>query len=101
MSKQEVDISTSRTGEAIKHAEEMERDVKEALRLAKELQATVSSSLWSGQTRDAFLSYVDLIIQLNVDMVDTLEVQTKALIELEDNIHSFSSTKEVQIIKSL
>ncbi|MCP1122580.1 WXG100 family type VII secretion target [Bacillus sp. 3103sda1] len=101
MSGKEIEISGEGAANAITYAQQIENSVKDSLQQAKDLQATVTSSHWKGKTRDAFLSYLELIIQLNADMADALEDHTKALKDLDKHIHTFSNTSEVQTIKNL
>lgn len=65
------------------------------------MKAYVESGKWSGKTRDAFLSYLELIIELNADMKDALKDHTSALDALEKHIEDFSKLSEVQEIKNL
>lgn len=53
------------------------------------------------KTRDAFLSYLELIIELNADMKDALKDHTAALDALQMHIDDFSKLSEVQEIKNL
>lgn len=62
----EIGISGSEALNAISYAEQIEKGVKDSLQQAKELQAYVISSHWNGKTRDAFLSYLELLIQFNL-----------------------------------
>jgi hypothetical protein len=62
----------------------IEKHVGDSLKKAKELKAYVESGKWSGKTRDAFLSYLELIIELNADMKDALKDHTAALDALQN-----------------
>ncbi|PEA52458.1 hypothetical protein CON64_23530 [Bacillus pseudomycoides] len=101
MSGKEVEISGDGAVNAIAYAQQIENGVKQALQQAKDLQATVTGSQWKGETRNAFLCYLELIIKLNADMANELEYHTKVLKELDTHIHTFSDTDEVRMIKRL
>ena len=53
------------------------------------------------EKRDAFLSYLDLIIQYNSEMVEAFEGHTKALKELDKSIQTYGDKSEVRAIKQL
>ena len=48
-----------------------------------------------------FLSYLDLIIQYNSEMVEAFEGHTKALKELDKSIQTYGDRSEVRAIKQL
>lgn len=48
-----------------------------------------------------FLSYLDLIIQYNSEMVEAFEGHTKALKELDKSIQTYGDKSEVRAIKQL
>ncbi|PEM57210.1 WXG100 family type VII secretion target [Bacillus pseudomycoides] len=101
MHRQEIEIHGSEVLSAISYAEQIEKGVKDSLEQVKALQSYVTGTRWSGKTRDAFLCYLELLIQYNSEVADTLEGQTKALKELDKNIHSFTNRAEVENIKRL
>lgn len=96
-----VKISHNGTIKAHSHAKAIEKHVGDSLKKAKELKAYVESGKWSGKTRDAFLSYLELIIELNADMKDALKDHTAAIDALQMHIDDFSKLSEVQEIKNL
>ncbi|MEC3606120.1 WXG100 family type VII secretion target [Bacillus glycinifermentans] len=98
---QTVDISLNETSKALSHAKAIEKHVSDSLSQAKELKAFIESGKWSGKTRDAFLSYLELIIDLNADMKDALKENTSALDALEKSISDFSKLSEVKEIQNL
>ena len=57
--------------------------------------------LFSASRQHAFLSYLELIIELNADMKDALKDHTAALDALQMHIDDFSKLSEVQEIKNL
>ncbi|AIK37235.1 MULTISPECIES: WXG100 family type VII secretion target [Bacillus] len=101
MHRQEIEIHGNEISSAISYAEQIEKGVKESLQQANELKSHVTGSRWNGKTRDAFLCYLELLIQYNSEVADALEGQTKALKELDKNIHSFTNRDEVENIKRL
>ncbi|MEC1262250.1 WXG100 family type VII secretion target [Bacillus swezeyi] len=96
-----VKLSHNGTIKALSHAKAIEKHVSDSLNKAKELKSYVESGKWSGKTRDAFLSYLELIIDLNADMKDALEDHTSALNVLEKSIDDFSKLSEVKEIQNL
>ncbi|PEI72630.1 WXG100 family type VII secretion target [Bacillus wiedmannii] len=101
MHRQEIEIHGNEISTAISYAEQIEKGVKDSLEQAKALQAQVTCSRWSGKTRDAFVCYLELLIQYNAQIADTLEIQTRALKELDKSIHSFTNRDEVVKMKIL
>lgn len=101
MYSEEIEIYGSEALNALSYAEQIEQGVKDSLQQARELQAYVISSHWNGKTRNAFLSYLELLIQFNTKMAEALEGHTKALKELDEHIQSFTNHPEVKEIKKL
>ncbi|QHZ45834.1 MULTISPECIES: WXG100 family type VII secretion target [Bacillus] len=96
-----VEISHNGAAEALAHAKAIEKHVSDSLNKANELKSYVESGRWSGKTRDAFLSYLELIIDLNADMKKALKDHTSSLKHLEKHIGDFSKLSEVKDIQSL
>ncbi|MCY8036383.1 WXG100 family type VII secretion target [Bacillus sonorensis] len=101
VSGESVEISHNGTIKALSHAKTIEKHVGDSLRQAKDLKSYIESGEWNGKTRDAFLSYLELIIQLNEDMKDALNDHTSALNALEKSIGDFSKLSEVKEIQNL
>ncbi|MEI4803441.1 WXG100 family type VII secretion target [Bacillus sp. FJAT-51639] len=101
MRSQDVEIHGSEISSAISYAEQIEKGVKDSLEQAKALQSYVTGTRWSGKTNDAFLCYLDVLIQYNAKVATVLEGQTKALKELDESIQSFANRIEVEKIKRL
>lgn len=101
MSGKEVEIIGSNTASAISYAQNIENGMKDSLNQAKDLKAYVTGAKWNGKTRDAFLSYLDLIIQYNSEMVEAFEGHTKALKELDKSIQTYGDIQKVRAIKQL
>lgn len=101
MGGKKVEISGYERTNAIHYAKQIEDGVKDSLERAQNLKAKVISSHWHGKTYNAFLSYLELLIQFNQDMANALEDHTKAIATLDENIESFTNTNEVRVIKNL
>ena len=99
MSGKEVEIIGSNTASAISYAQNIENGMKDSLNQAKNLKAYVTCAKWNGKTR-CLLSYLDLIIQYNSEMVEAFEGHTKALKELEKSIQTYGDISEVRAIKN-
>ena len=70
------------------------KGMKDSLNQAKDLKAYVTGAKWNGKTR-CLLSYLDLIIQYNSEMVEAFEGHTKALKELDKSIQTYGDIPKV------
>lgn len=65
------------------------------------LLAYVASASWSGQTRDSFLTYLELIKQLHDDIEAITPKQTKALSNLAQYTDDFLNDSLVKQVRHL
>ncbi len=102
MSGKEVEIIGSNTASAISYAQNIENGMKDSLNQAKDLKSICHRCEMEWKKREMhFLSYLDLIIQYNSEMVEAFEGHTKALKELDKSIQTYGDKSEVMAIKQL
>ncbi|EIT87213.1 hypothetical protein A374_01409 [Fictibacillus macauensis ZFHKF-1] len=98
---QSTTIDGEKLSSAIKHADKVEASIKESLKTCKDLIAYAKQAQWRGDTRDAFLTYVEILYQYHADFAEASEKQTKALKQLKDNIGKFPENPYVKEVNSI
>ncbi|MDA7028105.1 WXG100 family type VII secretion target [Bacillus sp. CLL-7-23] len=96
-----VHIDHSELSEAIKHAKKIEKGVTDSLEKAKNLKTKIEDGEWSGQTRDACLCYLELIVQFHGDIESAVKDHTSAVKDLHKTMVDFLENPEINAIKRL
>lgn len=96
-----IEILGAELEQANKGAEELKKSIKASLDTTKELKKYVSSAKWSGDTRDAFVAYLDIISQYHSDLYAATKLQTAAFKHLEENISAFDNQTDAAKVRSL
>ena len=94
-----VRIYEERVNEAKAAAKNLEQSIKTSHDTCEQLISYVSAAEWSGKARDSFLSYLEIIQKYHKDIELAVELQTKALNNIEGHKNDFlqdSSVKEVR-----
>ena len=86
---EDVVINGNKLSEAKQLASRIERNVKRTHMYAETLISTVVSSEWKGESRDAFLSYIEIIEQYHAELTESVKLQTKSIRNLENYINEF------------
>lgn len=61
----------------------------------------VNSSKWSGKSRDACLTYLEILNQYHKELLETSKLQTKALNNLKGYMDDFLQDGSVKEVKNL
>ncbi|MGE6260577.1 WXG100 family type VII secretion target [Heyndrickxia sporothermodurans] len=94
-----VKIYGDKVNEAKAAAKALEQSVKTSHEKCEQLISYLHSAKWSGKSRDAFLSYIEIIQKYHKDLSSAVAKQTKALNNLDGYYNDFlqdSSVKEVR-----
>ncbi|MDS9473272.1 WXG100 family type VII secretion target [Sporosarcina pasteurii] len=96
-----VKIDGRKVDEALAAAKSIEASIKSTAKTCESLLSFVRSANWSGNSRDSFLSYLEIILPYHKEMIDAVEKQTKALNNLEGYINDFQQDSSVKEVRSL
>lgn len=96
-----IEILGESLEQASKGADDLKNSVKTSLDLTKKLKSYVGGAKWSGETRDAFEAYLDIIVQYHEDLYAATKLQTTAFNHLKENIAAFDSQPEAAKVRSL
>lgn len=97
----DVIIDSKKLAEAKQIASNIETSIKRTEMYCGTLVSTVASSSWKGKSREAFLSYIEIIEGYHKDLTSAVQLQTKALNNLERYINEFSKDNRVSRIRDL
>lgn|SRR5690554_769398 len=97
----EVRINYYRLGQAQEAARALERSINLTHRKCEELISYTQSASWSGKSRDAFLTYLEIIYQYHNELKEAAALQTKALNNLEGYFKDFNNDGAVKEVRNL
>ncbi|MFC4620334.1 WXG100 family type VII secretion target [Camelliibacillus cellulosilyticus] len=97
----EVKIYGDKAHEAQAAAKALEQSIASACDQCEALISFLHSAKWRGKSRDAFLTYIEIIHKYNKDLKSALIKQTKAIQHLEDYINDFERDPSVREVKHL
>ncbi|MEH7272502.1 WXG100 family type VII secretion target [Neobacillus vireti] len=96
-----VKIETGKVQEAKAAAQALEKSITSTYDQCQQLISTVQSAKWSGKSRDAFLTYLEIIQKYHQDMKSAVAKQTKALNNLEGYLDDFLQDRSVKEVRNL
>lgn len=96
-----VKIDGEKVNEALIAAKSIEESVKNTAKSCEKLISYVHSAKWSGNSRNSFLSYLEIIQAYHKDIATAVTKQTKALNNLEGYINDFQRDSSVKEVRSL
>src|SRR5690625_2173536 len=97
----DVVIDGNRVGEAKQLATRVENSVKRSHDICETLVSNVAASKWEGKSRDAFLSYIEIIEQYHAELNEVVKLQTEALGNLENYIAEFPQDNRVRRMRNI
>lgn len=98
----DVIIDKNKLGEAKLLAMNIEDSVSRTSAYSETLvSTTASSSSWEGESRDAFLSYIEIISKYHKELAAIVKLQTDALKSLEGYIEEFPQDGRVKRMKNI
>lgn len=96
-----VIIHEDKLNEAKAAAKVLEKSVDQTYDTCKELLAYVNKAEWSGNARDSFLTYLEIIEKYHKDMKVAVKKQTNALNNLDGYMDDFLKDHSVKEVKNL
>ncbi|WP_018664844.1 WXG100 family type VII secretion target [Heyndrickxia acidiproducens] len=96
-----VKIDGAKLNEARSAAKALEESIKSSKETCSELISFLHSAEWSGKSRDAFLTYIEIIHKYHSEMAKAVAKQTKALNHLESYMGDFQSDPSVKEVRNL
>lgn len=96
-----VKIDGNKVHEAKAAAKALEKSIKNTFNTCEQLTSYLHSAKWNGKSRDAFLSYLEIIQQYHKDLTSAVGKQTKALNNLDGYLDDFLQDSSVREVKNL
>ncbi|MEH7118624.1 WXG100 family type VII secretion target [Neobacillus vireti] len=96
-----VRIDGDKVNEAKAAAEALEQSIERTYDQCEQLISYLHTAEWSGKSRDAFLTYLEIIQKYHHDMKCAVAKQTKALTNLEDYFGDFLQDSSVREVRNL
>lgn len=96
-----VRIHDDKVNEAKAAAKALEQSVKTTYEKCEQLISYLHSAKWSGKSRDAFLSYIEIIQKYHKDLSAAVAKQTKALNNLDGYYNDFLQDPSVKEVRNL
>ncbi|WP_066390720.1 WXG100 family type VII secretion target [Neobacillus mesonae] len=96
-----VKIDGDKVNEAKSAAKALEQSIDQTYEQCEQLIAYVHSAKWSGKSRDAFLSYLEIIHKYHKDMKSAVKKQTKALNNYNGYVGDFLRDSSVAEVRNL
>ncbi|MBC1742040.1 WXG100 family type VII secretion target [Listeria welshimeri] len=94
-------IDAEKVAEAKKSAAIVEESLKTTYDKCKSVISYVEGASWSGKSRDAFLTFMELIEQYHADVKKNYKKQKKALKALEEYVEEFENTSYSKDVRNL
>lgn len=96
-----VKINASKVADAKKSAKVIEESLGTTHEKCKAVISYVEGASWSGKSRDAFLTFMELIEQYHADVKTNYKKQKKALKALDDYVKDFEETSYAKEVRKL
>lgn len=96
-----VEISSSKLNEARTAARAIETSLKTAYEQCGTLLSYTQSAKWDGKSRDAFITYLEIIHQYHNDLNEIVKLQTTALNNLKRYMNDFKNDNSVKEVRNL
>lgn len=96
-----VIIHEDKLNEAKTAAKVLEKSVDQTYETCKLLLEYVNKAEWSGNARDSFLTYLEIIEKYHKDMKEAVKKQTSALNNLDGYMDDFLKDASVKEVKNL
>ncbi|WP_099223946.1 WXG100 family type VII secretion target [Listeria costaricensis] len=96
-----VKIDAGKVADAKTSAKQVEDSLEATHTKCKKLVKYVKDAKWKGKSRDAFLTYIELIEQYHEDVQKAYKKQRKALKNLDGYITDFKDGKEAEEVRRL
>jgi len=97
----DVKIDGGKVNEAKAAAKALEQSINRTYDQCEQLISYVNSAKWSGKSRDAFLTYLEIIQKYHRDMKTAVPKQTKALNNLDGYFDDFLQDSSVREVRNL
>ena len=96
-----VRIDGDQVNEAKAAARALEQSIEKTYDQCEQLISYLHAAEWSGKSRDAFLTYLEIIQKYHHDMKSAVAKQTKALNNLEGYFDDFLQDPSVREVRNL
>jgi uncharacterized protein YukE len=96
-----VEINGNKLNEARTAAKAIETSLKTAYEQCGTLLSYTQAANWDGKSRDAFITYLEIIHQYHNDLNEIVKLQTTALNNLNQYINDFEKDSSVKEVRNL
>ena len=96
-----VRIDGGKVNEARAAAKALEQSIEKTYDQCDQLISYLHAAEWSGKSRDAFLTYLEIIQKYHQDMKSAVAKQTKAINNLEGYFDDFLQDSSVRKVRNL
>ena len=86
---------------AIQLSKEINQELTNSYQTVTRLKSYLQSAKWSGKTKVAFESYLDIIHKYHKDLRSIMQEHEKAVSGLKKSIDNYNNSSEVSSIKGL
>lgn len=97
----ELIIKQAELEKAINLSDQIHNTLTEALTEANEMKAFLEQARWSGKTRDAFYTYLSLIVQYHEELNGIMKEHTDVLKRLKESIETYQASDMVNKVRGL
>lgn len=97
----DVLIDKDKLNDAKQDANSIKNSVKRTEQYCETLLSITSSSSWKGKSKDAFLTYLEIIVQYHHDLSEAVDLQKEALQNLEQYIGEFPQDSRVSKVRNI
>ena len=97
----DLEINKNKLGKAIKLSGNIKNDLSDAYEEAQALGVFLKNAKWKGRTKDAFQTYIEIIIKYHGDLNDIMVEHEKVIEGLWQKIEDYRNSEFVNRIKGL
>lgn len=84
---------------ALQLSKDINKELASSYQTVGELRSYLESAAWSGQTKNAFMTYLNLIYQYHNDLIGIMKEHETAVTSLKQSIDDYNSSSEVASIR--
>lgn len=97
----DLKVSYADLESAIQLSQEINNELASSYQTVGDLKAYLESAKWSGQTRNAFLTYLNLISSYHADLMAIMQSHEAAVKSLKASVDAYNGSAEVGTIRGL
>lgn len=95
----ELKVTYSELETALQLSKDINKELASSYQTVGELRSYLEGVMWSGQTKNAFMTYLNLIYQYHNDLIGIMTEHETAVTSLKQSIDDYNSSSEVASIR--